>query len=147
MHPFRYLLGWTTIIEGLDSSSGAILINRRIGRLMQWDLDQASKLPFNLPFTPGDDRPRFLVRKLYSFFSMPFGSGNHWRSADLSVVAINAAIEGLLFAVIWLYLTIDLRLLRLSTIELPYFFALGVGLLGFVLRWFMEMNYTTKYLQ
>ena len=115
MHPFRYLLGWTTIIEGLDSSSGAILINRRIGRLMQWDLDQASKLPFNLPFTPGDDRPRFLVRKLYSFFSMPFGSGNHWRSADLSVVAINAAIEGLLFAVIWLYLTIDLRLLRLSS--------------------------------
>lgn len=150
---FLFLVGWLTLKQGVDQSTHTILMFRRMARLRQWFLDNRPDLYPYLPFTPGDNRPRIYLGedKLLSSNNndetkLAFGVGAPSRNAEMMVVAINASIIGLWFAMLWLYLSLNIYNLNFSHEEFPYFISIILGAIAFLITWNREVKYVEKVL-
>lgn len=130
-----HILGWITLHQGIDLSSGAASLFRRISRLRQWFLDQEpSLLPF-LPYTPGDDQPHIYVEH------MPL------RRMETILLFVNAVLLGTFVGVGWIYLYFEVIIFRYTHDWISYLIALILGVVTSAISWIAETSYARNFMK
>jgi hypothetical protein len=131
---FLFITGWVTLIQGLDLSANSTLMYRRLGRIRQWFLDQEPNLYLYLPFTPGDDRPKF------------YAQYERTRSVESILLIVNAILASMFFVLLWFIICFQGFQLFSSSSILPFGIGLVIGITVFGAVWSVEFKYIKRYL-
>lgn len=128
-------VGSVLLLQGLDLNANATFMWRRMGRIRQWFLDQDPSLFPYLPFSPGDDKPRYYVE--YA----------RLRSAESILLIVNAVVIATLGTLLWLFFSIQVFHWSFPLPSMPYLVAIGIGIILFICLWVGEFNYAQKFMK